>query len=104
MRMKVTVDDKSITKAILVNPYDVDVRKVYGEQQFVAGERDYKPGTIERARFILRLMNDGFPSPKLRAAYLENLTAMLKDRPRRKDPGQIVIGLGSGRCGSTSLT
>lgn len=38
------------------------------------------------------------------AAYFDNLEARLSRLQRRAEPGRLVLGLGPGRCGSTTLT
>ncbi|HVY15755.1 MAG TPA: sulfotransferase [Rhodopila sp.] len=61
-------------------------------------------GTVGHGRLLLRIMEDTFPTARLADAYFRNLEQVLRSRPKRARPGRIVIGLGSGRSGSTSLT
>src|SRR5262249_11185567 len=61
-------------------------------------------GSVGLGGVILDWMWEIPPTETLRAAYFENLELLLKKRPKRQVPGQIVFGLGTGRCGSTSLT
>ncbi len=63
----------------------------------------YRLGTIERGRQILKIIANSSPTKTLTAAYFENLENLLKMKRRRPLPGKIAIGLGTGRCGSTSL-
>jgi hypothetical protein len=64
---------------------------------------DQPPGTVERGRLILELIQDSFPTKTLASAYFENLELLLKSRQSRRTPGTILLGIGSGRSGSTSL-
>jgi hypothetical protein len=86
-----------------LGPYDRTARENIAAtlyQQF----RDLLPlGSIERSHLILQILLSGFPTPTLSAAYFENLDRLLAGKPRLKAPGRIVLGMGSGRCGSTSL-
>lgn len=61
-------------------------------------------GRVERNRFLLYTMFRSMPSSLLTSAYFENLDQILKKRERRAAPGQVVLGLGTGRSGSTTLT
>ena len=57
----------------------------------------------ESGHLILDIIQDTFPTEALTRAYFENLDSLLEQRPVRRTPGTIVIGIGSGRNGSTSL-
>ncbi|HEV2548684.1 MAG TPA: hypothetical protein VGU20_15190 [Stellaceae bacterium] len=86
------------------DPYDRGARENLARVLF-AMQRDRFPlGTVERGQHLLSIIGDTFPLAPLRAAYFENLERLLAGRPRRASPGSVVLGLGSGRCGSTSLT
>jgi hypothetical protein len=61
-------------------------------------------GSVERGRKLLSIVGDSFPTPALTSAYFENLTALLADRPQLSCPGRVLIGLGTGRSGSTTLS
>jgi hypothetical protein len=70
---------------------------------------DHRPpvsaiGTVDRGRHLLQLIYQSFPTPALQSAYFENLEHLLRMVPRSQKRGQIVLGFGSGRSGSTSLT
>jgi hypothetical protein len=85
------------------DPYDDEIRKDLAEHLF-RPHGDYPPlGTIERGRLILDIIQETFPTEALSRAYFENLDNLLSTRPVRRTPGKIVIGIGSGRNGSTSL-
>lgn len=61
-------------------------------------------GTLARSRLILQILLRTYPTQELSAAYFENLHHLLSKRETLPSPGRLVLGLGSGRCGSTSLT
>jgi Sulfotransferase domain len=85
------------------DPYNDEIRKDLAEQLFrVHGDRPAL-GTVERGHLILDIIQDTFPTEALSSAYFENLDHLLRTRPVRRKPGKIVIGIGSGRNGSTSL-
>jgi len=63
----------------------------------------YAPGTVQRSRFLLHAMDMGHPSARMRAAYMENLRLLLRHRPALATQGRLVVAMGTGRCGSTSL-
>jgi hypothetical protein len=66
-------------------------------------EARYPIGSKERGREILRLIGRGFPTPFLQEAYFANLNALLASQAPLASPGRVVLGLGTGRSGSTSL-
>jgi hypothetical protein len=61
-------------------------------------------GTLETCQRILAIIGVSYPTEKLAAEYFSNLETLLSSMPRLENPGQLVIGLGPGRCGSTSLS
>ena len=67
-------------------------------------ESRYPLGSIERSRFLAALTSKGFPTAKLTAAYFANLDRWLANQPRGDVPGVVVLGIGPGRCGSSTLT
>jgi hypothetical protein len=85
------------------NPYDRSAREEVGEQLFREFGESEPLGTIERSRLLLKIMEDGFPTEAISTSYFHNLNELLRNKNKRAVPGQIVIGLGTGRCGSTSL-
>ena len=88
---------------ISYDPHDRAIREDLAEKLFQAHEKEQPVGTIGRGRLILRMMEEGFPTANLAAEYFHNLEQLLKTRERRTVPGQVVLGLGTGRSGSTSL-
>jgi Sulfotransferase domain len=85
------------------NPHDDELRRNLAEQLFRPHRDQPALGTVERGRLILDIIQDTFPTEALSRAYFENLDSLLATRPVRRTPGKIVIGIGSGRNGSTSL-
>ena len=94
---------RSRQRGINYNPYDRANRVRLAERMFNKHKDDQPLGTAARGRLILDIIEDSFPTESLTAAYFENLELLLKPRASRNTPGQIVLGLGSGRSGSTSL-
>ena len=86
------------------NPYDRSVREDIARQLFDKYENAEPFGTIRRGRLLLKIIEEGFPTGPLVVAYFKNLEQLLKEREKRTRPGQLLLGLGSGRSGSTSLT
>ena len=60
-------------------------------------------GSVERGRNLLRIIGDSYPTAPLTNAYFENLSALLAKRAKLPEPGGLLIGLGTGRSGSTTL-
>jgi hypothetical protein len=86
------------------DPYDRAAREQLAQVLFeMHGER-FAPGSAERCQMLLNIMADAFPIPPVHRAYIEALRQCLAGRPRLPAPGRLVLGLGTGRCGSTSLT
>jgi hypothetical protein len=86
------------------NPYDLRARFAFGDLFFDCQQSAFPTGSVERSRFILEAIGKSFPTPRLTAAYFDNLTRLLAARPRLDTPGAIILGMGPGRCGSTSLS
>ncbi|MGD9721398.1 MAG: sulfotransferase [Pirellulales bacterium] len=86
------------------DPYDRHVRERFGNLLFEISQAAYRPGTIERSQFILRVIGHSWPTPILRQAYFDNLQMVLRGKNRRGQSGAVVLGLGAGRCGSATLT
>jgi len=86
------------------NPYDRSAREALAETLFDTLDNEQPLGTVGRGRLLLKIIEQGHPTQKLAAAYFQNLQLLLKDRTRRSVPGRVLLGLGTGRSGSTSLT
>jgi hypothetical protein len=85
------------------DPCDRGAREKLAAVQLELCADDHPLGSTARGQQLLQILAEGFPIPKLQAAYFENLEVLLKQRARLASPGRPVVGLGSGRCGSTSL-
>jgi hypothetical protein len=85
------------------DPYDRTVREDLAKRIFAPYRGGRTPGTLARSRRILDIIQETFPTEELTNAYFENLDALLRYRQPLRTPGRIVLGIGSGRSGSTSL-
>jgi hypothetical protein len=85
------------------DPRDRAAREQLAERLFEPHQIEFSGGTVERARLLLDIIQESFPTDALTSAYFDNLDLLLGVRRRRPVPGNIVVGLGSGRNGSTSL-
>jgi hypothetical protein len=88
---------------ISFDPSDRTALEHLAERSFDVHGKEEPLGTVSRGRLILRIIEEGFPTPKLAAEYFCNLEYLLRTRGKREGCGQVVLGLGTGRCGSTSL-
>ncbi len=84
--------------------YDRHFLETLTDTMFDARQAQMPTGTVLRSRFILGLISWGFPTPKATRAYFDNLKLLLSSLPKREQPGAVVLGIGSGRCGSTTLS
>ncbi len=84
-------------------PYDREAREKLGELLFEQVPSEYPLGSAARSRQILDLISQSLPTAKLTEAYFENLKLLLASRPKRTRPGEVILGVGAGRCGSTTL-
>jgi hypothetical protein len=86
------------------DPYDRAARENLASVLLPLQRDRFPLGSRERGQHLLSIIGDAFPTAPLSDAYFENLARLLEARRKRPSPGQVVLGLGSGRCGSTSLT
>ena len=86
------------------DPYDIAVREELTDELIATGLDKYVRGSKPRGQFILKVLSIGYPTRNARGAYFDNLKALLEDRAPLPEHGRVVLGLGSGRCGSTTLT
>jgi hypothetical protein len=85
------------------DPYDRIAREGLAAREFAPYRGEPARGTIAHSRLILDIIQETFPTEELTKAYFENLDILLRYRQPLRTPGRIVIGIGSGRSGSTSL-
>jgi sulfotransferase family protein len=91
--------------ALGYDPYDKEACEEIATKLFSEMNNEFgsaKEG-LETCQRIISIIGISYPSEKLAAAYFSNLETFLGDMRPLERSGQLVIGLGSGRCGSTSL-
>jgi hypothetical protein len=87
-----------------VDPYAHGAREKVAELTYDINASLIRPGNDEGAELLLRIIALAPPTARLAAAYFEILGKRLESQPRRQRPGSVVLGLGSGRCGTTTLS
>jgi Sulfotransferase family len=102
------IDDPSVSVGdyfirLGIDPSDIKDLTNAAERLLEKRQARLTPGSPERGRLILQLIANSFPTSRLTDAYFQNLAMFLETRPRRPRPGQIILGIGSGRSGSTTL-
>jgi hypothetical protein len=85
------------------DPYDVEARQRLGNLLWRLEESRAPLGTVERSQILLAVIGESFPTEELATAYFENLETLLGKRAPQTRRPQVILGIGSGRCGSTSL-
>jgi hypothetical protein len=85
------------------NPEDKSALCKEADKRFRGIEKSFPLGTLRRSRQLLLIIGQGFPTQLLTDAYFENLEAMMAFKTPLRQPGTLVIGLGSGRSGSTTF-
>jgi hypothetical protein len=86
------------------DPYDRAPREKLAAVLFNVFQQLSHIGSAQRGRLLLRIIGASFPIRPLVDAYFANLQCLFEGRQKLQTPGVIAIGVGSGRCGSTSLT
>jgi hypothetical protein len=97
------VKDDEFTLGRQFNPEDKDALCEDADKLFRGTDKLFPLGTLERSRQLLRIIGQGFPTQLLSDAYFENLHAFVSSKTPSRQPGTLVIGLGSGRSGSTTF-
>jgi hypothetical protein len=85
------------------DPSDRAAAESAAERLFEARQEERPLGTVGRSRLLLRIIENSFPTERLSSEYFQNLGVLFRSKPRRLTPGKVLIGVGSGRSGSTSL-
>jgi hypothetical protein len=85
------------------DPYDKQAREYNACILLDNMSKESRIGALETCQRILAIMEISYPTKALADVYFENLKIALRSMRRLESPGQLVIGLGPGRCGSTSL-
>jgi hypothetical protein len=86
-----------------LQPYDVRRRAELADELVTRHLATFPPASLERAHFLLQVLQSFYPTGQVSNAYLDNLQGLLGDREPLDKPGTVVLGVGTGRCGSTSL-
>jgi hypothetical protein len=84
-------------------PYDDALGEYLANWLYGHHQHEYAAGTVQRGRFLMQVLELSYPSPRVTAAYFDNLQSVMNGRLERTRPGQVVLGIGAGRCGSTTL-
>ena len=87
-------------------PFDAEnvrLLSAHTEVCFRRVEHEFPVGSLQRSRQILQIIGEGYPTPALTDAYFSNLDLLLAEKDELCTPGELVIGMGTGRSGSTSL-
>ena len=85
------------------SPYDDALGEYLANWLYEHHQHEYAAGTIERGKFLMHVLELSYPSPRVTAAYFDNLQSVMTGRLERTRPGQVILGIGAGRCGSTTL-
>jgi hypothetical protein len=97
------LSEEVLEKVYASSPYDLPLGARLADLVFDNHQGEFPLGSRERALFLLKTMNISFASRRVIEAYFENLEAMLQRQERLETPGMVVLGLGSGRSGSTTM-
>jgi hypothetical protein len=95
--------EKLLEQVYASSPYDLPLGSILSDVVFDNHQGEFSLGSMERALFLLETMNMSFATPRVIEAYFENLEAMLQRQEHLDTPGMVVLGLGTGRSGSTTL-
>jgi hypothetical protein len=93
----------ALEKIYSASPYDLPLGAILADLVFDNHQSEFPLGSRERAFFLLETMNISFASRRVIEAYFENLEAMLQRQERLGTPGMVVLGLSTGRAGSTTM-
>jgi hypothetical protein len=88
---------------ISYDPCDRAVLQTRADEMFHRREGEQPSGTLDRSRLLLEIIEAWYPTSTLEDAYFDNLNLLLRGREKVSCPGRLVLGLGTGRSGSTTL-
>ncbi len=91
------------SKQLGFDPSDSVASNKAAERRFEVRQKEHPLGTVGRSRLILRIIENAFPTERLSSEYFRNMDVLLQTKPKRAAPGKVMLGIGSGRSGSTSL-
>lgn len=86
-----------------LDPHNDALRAKYAALVYRCRQDQFTFGTVERSRFLLQVIGFDCLSAALVEAYFDNLRAVLQSRHPAATRGTLGLGLGPGRCGSTTL-
>ena len=86
------------------DPYDLGALRRNATQVLADTQQAVVPEPAEKCRRILLAMQNSYPTAELANEYFANLELALRHKRELDVAGQIVIGVGPGRCGSSSLS
>lgn len=95
--------EELLWRAYCAYPYDQALGEYLANWLYDHHQHRFVAGSVERGNFLMQVLERSCPSPRVTAAYFDNLAAVLSTRPQRQRPGRVVLGIGAGRCGSTTL-
>jgi|GEM_PF-3427151 len=89
-------------------PSDREIRKLY-TLSLLRGREPEFAGAAPREilAFLQSVLALGYVDEEIQRLYLHHLEAHLREdlgRKERERPGELILGIGPGRCGSTSLS
>ena len=94
---------QKLISAFEFDPYDQQARERNAGTLLDKMHKEPSRGALETCQRILEIMQVSYPTTKLSEEYFASLEVVLGGMRPLDSPGQLVIGLGPGRCGSTSL-
>jgi len=95
---------RSAAPGIGCDPYDVEALRQNATRALDKMRRTAFVDPAEKCRCILEAMQTCYPTKELADEYLSTLEQALHGKDKLDVAGQVVIGVGPGRCGSTSLS
>jgi hypothetical protein len=95
--------ERWLRRVYAAHPYDLALGEYLSNLMFQNRGHEFCEGTVERGRFLMQVFMGSYPSSRVIEAYFRNLKKVLLARAQPAVQGQVVVGLGAGRCGSTTL-
>ena len=95
--------ERWLRRVYAAHPYDLALGEYLSNLMFQNRGHEFCEGTVERGRFLMQVFMGSYPSSRVIEAYFRTLKIVLLARAQPAVQGQVVVGLGAGRCGSTTL-
>ncbi len=86
------------------DPYDKEACSQIADRLLHSMCDEPEEGPLATCQRIMQIISVSYPTAKLANEYFRNLEIVLSSMRPLDAPGQLVIGVGPGRCGSTSLS